>query len=174
MRSMVEGHFEATEPLHHPATPGDAPVRLAPRAAATSGGCGSWRIPPLQKQGKNEEGFSLVELMVVIVILGLLATIVIINVMPAMDRAAVTKVRADIDTLGQGIELYRLTNLRYPTSDEGLQVLVPGQIRRLPNDPWGNPYLYEVPGPDGAPFQISSLGADGREGGSGEDADITH
>ena len=121
----------------------------------------------------NEEGFSLVELMVVIVILGLLATIVIINVMPAADRAAMTKARADIATLEQGIELYRLDNLRYPTTDEGLQALLSGRyIRRLPNDPWGNPYQYSAPGPEGRPFQVASFGADGREGGSGEDADI--
>ena len=129
--------------------------------------------PSLQMQGRREEGFSLVELMVVIVILGLLATIVIINVMPAADRAAMTKARADIATLEQGIELYRLDNLRYPTSDEGLQALLTGRyIRRLPNDPWGNPYRYEAPGPEGRPFQIASFGADGREGGTGEDADI--
>ena len=89
---------------------------------------------------RGEEGFSLVELMVVIVILGLLATIVIINVMPAADRAAATKARADIATLEQGIELYRLDNQRYPTGEEGLQALVAGDyIRRLPNDPWNNP-----------------------------------
>ena len=111
--------------------------------------------------------------MVVIVILGLLATIVIINVMPAADRAAMTKARADIATLEQGIELYRLDNLRYPTTDEGLQALLTGRsIRRLPNDPWGNPYQYSEPGPEGRPFQVASFGADGREGGSGEDADI--
>jgi len=122
---------------------------------------------------RNEEGFSLVELMVVIVILGLLATIVIINVMPAADRAAMTKARADIATLEQGIELYRLDNLRYPTTDEGLQSLLSGRyIRRLPNDPWGNPYQYSAPGPEGHPFRIASFGADGREGGTGEDADI--
>ena len=123
---------------------------------------------------KDEEGFSLVELMVVIVIIGLLATIVIINVMPAADRAAVTKARADIATLEQAIELYRLDHLRYPTSDEGLQSLVAGRyVRRLPEDPWGNAYSYSAPGPGGAPFQVASWGADGREGGSGQDEDIT-
>jgi general secretion pathway protein G len=112
--------------------------------------------------------------MVVIVIIGLLATIVIINVMPAADRAAATKARADIATLEQGVEMYRLDRLSYPSSDEGLQALVAGRyIRRLPNDPWGNPYRYVTPGADGQPFSIRSLGADGREGGSGENADIS-
>ena len=130
--------------------------------------------PRRRRARKNEEGFSLVELMVVIVIIGLLATIVIINVMPAADRAAVTKARADIATLEQAIELYRLDHLRYPTSDEGLQALIAGRyVRRLPEDPWGNAYSYSAPGPDGDPFQVASWGADGREGGSGQDEDIT-
>lgn len=113
--------------------------------------------------------------MVVIVIIGLLATIVLINVMPAAERAAATKARADIATLEQGIDMYRLDHLRYPTTQEGLQALVAGNyIRRLPEDPWGNPYRYSAPGPDGQPFRIGSLGADGREGGDGDDADIVN
>ena len=133
------------------------------------------RLLPGRRQTRKlkEEGFSLVELMVVIVIIGLLATIVIINVMPAADRAATTKARADIATLEQAIEMYRLDHLTYPPVAEGLQALVAGRyIRRLPNDPWGQPYHYKVPGPDGRPFQVGSWGHDGREGGSGEDADI--
>jgi general secretion pathway protein G len=123
----------------------------------------------------DEAGFTLVELMVVIVIIGLLATVVVINVMPASDRAAITKARADIATLEQGIEMYRLNSMRYPTTEEGLEALVAGDyIRRLPNDPWGNPYRYQAPGPDGRAFQISSLGADGRPGGTGNDEDITN
>ncbi len=122
---------------------------------------------------REEEGFTLVELMVVIVIIGLLATVVMINVMPASDRAAVTKARADIATLEQGVEMYRLSNMRYPSSQEGLQSLVSGShIRSLPNDPWGNPYRYAVPGREGRQFEIMSYGADGREGGEGNDADI--
>jgi general secretion pathway protein G len=153
MRSMVERLFSRKNPLHPP-----------------SGG-----PPPLQRQGRKEEGFSLVELMVVIVIIGLLATIVIINVMPAADRAATTKARADIATLEQAIDIYKLDHLTYPPAAEGLQALVAGRyIRRLPNDPWGNPYRYTVPGRDGRPFQLASWGADGREGGSGQDADITN
>ena len=113
--------------------------------------------------------------MVVIVIIGLLATIVIINVMPAADRAALTKARADIATLEQGVELYRLDRLTYPTSEQGLNALVEGRyIRRLPADPWGNPYRYSAPGPDGRPFLIESWGSDGRDGGSGENEDITN
>ena len=124
---------------------------------------------------RRESGFSLVELMVVIVIIGLLATLVIVNVMPAADRAAVTKARADIATLEQGIEMYRLDHMTYPTSEQGLQALVSGNyIRRLPDDPWGNPYQYSAPGPEGRPFRIASLGADGREGGDGENEDIAN
>ena len=121
---------------------------------------------------KREDGFTLVELMVVIVIIGLLATVVVINVAPATDKAAATKVQADIATLEQGVEMYRLNRMNYPSGD-GLQALVTeGFIRRLPDDPWGNPYRYEAPGRNGAPFSIYSTGADGSEGGEGEDADI--
>lgn len=121
----------------------------------------------------GEEGFTLVELMVVIVIIGLLATVVVINVMPATDRAALTKAKADIATLEQGIEMYRLNKLQYPSGDQGLQAVVrEGYIKRLPNDPWGNPYRYAAPGRDGRRFDVYSYGADGREGGEGEDADI--
>lgn len=123
----------------------------------------------------REAGFTLVELMVVIVIIGLLATVVVINVMPASDRAAVTKAQADIATLEQGVEMYRLNNLRYPSGEEGLQALVAGDyIRRLPEDPWGNPYQYAAPGPGGQAFQISSWGPDGEPGGTGENEDITN
>ena len=126
---------------------------------------------PLRRSAEN--GFTLVELMVVIVIIGLLATVVVINVMPATDKAALTKARADIATLEQGVEMYRLNKLTYPASGEGLQAVVAeGYVKRLPDDPWGNPYQFGVPGRSGAPFEIYSLGADGRKGGAGEDADI--
>ncbi|WP_255325582.1 type II secretion system major pseudopilin GspG [Sphingobium sp. 15-1] len=134
----------------------------------------------------GEAGFTLVELMVVIVIIGLLATIVAINVIPATDTARVEKAKADISTIEQALEQYRLDNLTYPSTTDGLQALISppasltqpqryrrgGYIKKLPNDPWGRPYAYAVPGRKGA-FDISSLGADGQPGGENENADIT-
>ncbi|RIA45580.1 type II secretion system protein G (GspG) [Hephaestia caeni] len=132
-----------------------------------------------------EHGFTLVELMVVIVIIGLLATIVAVNVLPATGKARTEKAKADIATLEQALDQYRLDNITYPNANEGLQALVTapptlaqpsryrpgGYIRRLPNDPWDHPYQYRVPGKRG-PFDIVSLGADGAAGGEGENADI--
>jgi len=122
--------------------------------------------------------------MVVIVIIGLLATVVFINVMPSQDKAMATKAKADIATLEQAMEMYRLDNFRYPSGGEGLNALVsppsgsqPGQyrpggyVKSVPTDPWGRPYQLTVPGRSGA-FDIYSLGADGAPGGEGENADI--
>ena len=130
----------------------------------------------------REAGFSLLEIMISITILGLLATIVVINVLPAQDQAMVQKARTDIATLEQALDAYRLDMREYPTTEQGLQALVEaprgaenyregGYIRRLPDDPWGNPYQYVYPGQHGM-IDIYSLGADGREGGEGLDADI--
>ena len=130
-------------------------------------------------------GFTLVELMVVIVIIGLLATMVMINVMPSQDRAMVEKARADVSVLEQAMETYRLDNLVYPTTEQGLAALVQapaglarperyrqgGYVRRLPEDPWGNAYQYRRPGRQAA-FDVYSFGADGAEGGEGENSDI--
>ena len=133
----------------------------------------------------ESNGFTLVELMVVIFIIGLLATVVIINVLPSQDRAMTTKAQADISILGQALEQYRLDNLTYPSASDGLQALLNpppslaqpqryrrgGYIKKLPDDPWGRAYVYTVPGRRGA-FDISSLGADGQPGGEQENADI--
>jgi general secretion pathway protein G len=133
----------------------------------------------------DEEGFTLVELMVVIVIIGLLATLVALTVLPNLGRANDQKAKADIATLDQAMELYRLSNLNYPSTADGLQALVKppaslsdpsryqpgGYIKKLPDDPWGRPYLYASPGQRGT-FDIYTLGADGVPGGTGENADI--
>lgn len=133
-------------------------------------------------QRRGEEGFTLVELMVVIVIIGLLATVVLINVLPSQDKAMQTKARADIATLEQAMEMYRLDNFSYP-ADLNALVQLPaggdatryrtgGYIKKLPSDPWNRPYQLAVPGKAG-PFDITSLGGDGAPGGTGENADIS-
>ncbi|ALC10939.1 general secretion pathway protein GspG [Sphingopyxis sp. 113P3] len=135
---------------------------------------------------RGERGFTLTELMVVIFIIGLLATVVMINVLPSQDRAMVTKAKADIAQLEGALEQYRLDNMVYPSTSDGLNALVTappslaqperyrrgGYIRKLPADPWGRPYMYQAPGPNGAAFDIWSMGADGAPGGTDENADI--
>ena len=144
------------------------------------------RSRPRIRRPERRAGFTLVELMVVIVIIGLLATVVAINVLPSQDRAMTGKARADVATLEQAVETYRLDNLVFPTTEQGLQALVAppaglaqperyrqgGYVRRLPEDPWGNPYQYRHPSVHGGQFDVWSWGADGREGGEGNDADI--
>ena len=137
-----------------------------------------------KRRRRREEGFTLVELMVVIVIIGLLATIVALNVLPSGDKARVEKARADIATIENGLELYRLQMSTYPTTAQGLQALVAapagadaaryqrgGYVKKLPDDPWGRAYLYASPGRHGE-ADVWSYGADGKEGGEGIDADI--
>ncbi len=133
----------------------------------------------------EEAGLSLVEVMVVVVIIGLLATIITINVLPMLGQANSSTAQTQISQLEQALETYRLRMGRYPSTDEGLDALVTppadarlaarfpegGFINNLPTDPWGNDFLYLYPGEHGR-FDVWTLGADGREGGEGEDADI--
>lgn len=135
----------------------------------------------LRAEAQKEDGFSLIELMVVIVIMGLLTTVVVINVLPGQDRAMVEKARTDVHLIEQAIIMYRSDTFKYPTLEDGLAVLTSapggnslrteGYIKALPKDPWGNDYQYLIPGEHGK-FDVFSYGADGRPGGEGLDADI--
>ena len=128
-------------------------------------------------------GFTLIELMVVLVIIGVLAALIVPNVLERADDARVTAARTDVNNLLQALKLYRLDNLRYPTTDQGLQALVtrpttgptPTSWRpyldKLPQDPWGRPYQYLNPGLRGE-VDVISLGADAQAGGEGRNADI--
>jgi general secretion pathway protein G len=129
-----------------------------------------------------EQGFTLLEIMVVVVIIGLLAAIVVPNFVSNIDKAAVSRTKQDIRGIETALNLYRLDNFRYPTGEDGLQALVtnPGEaaapnwqskLKKLPVDPWNHPYQYANPGQH-SEFDVFSLGADGQEGGEGVNADI--
>ena len=134
---------------------------------------------------KRSAGFTLIEIMVVIVIIGLLAALVAPRVLSRPDEARTVAARQDIATILQSLKLYRLDNQRYPTSEQGLQALVTrstvapippnwkggGYLERIPMDPWGHPYQYLNPGLHGE-IDVFSLGADGAPGGEGIDVDI--
>jgi len=128
-------------------------------------------------------GFTLIELMVVLVIIGVLAAFIVPNVLDRADDARVTAARSDVNNLMQALKLYRLDNQRYPAADQGLSALVrkptsgtiPSNWRpyleKLPNDPWGRPYQYLNPGVKGE-IDVFSFGADGQPGGEGQNADV--
>jgi general secretion pathway protein G len=135
------------------------------------------------KEGVNQFGFTLIEILVVLVILGLLIAIVAPNVMQRIPEAQITKAKADIRALESALNLYKLDNFTYPTTDQGLEALVvkpagtpeprnwKQYMDRLPKDPWGNDYQYLSPGTNGE-IDIFSFGADGSPGGQDDGADI--
>jgi general secretion pathway protein G len=119
----------------------------------------------------KSKGFTLLELLVVIVIIGLLAGYVAPRYFSQVGKSEVQVARAQIDALEKAVDQYRLDNRRYPTSEEGLAAVQPYLKKTLPNDPWGRPYVYQIPG-DKAEYTVLSYGRDGKPGGTGEDADI--
>ena len=134
---------------------------------------------------KKQQGFSLIEIMVVLVIMGLLISVVAPTVLERADEARVQKVYADFANIETALKLYRLDNFIYPSTEQGLEALVEpttlapeprnfkksGYLDRLPVDPWGQPYLYLSPGENGE-IDLYSLGADGLSGGSEQSADL--
>ena len=139
--------------------------------------------PLLQPRSARSRGFTLIEVMVVLVILGVLAALIVPNVLERADDARVTAAKTDINNLMQSLKLYRLDNQRYPTGEQGLDALVrkptaspvppnwKPYLDKLPNDPWGHPYQYLNPGVKGE-IDVFSLGADNQPGGEGKNADI--
>jgi len=135
------------------------------------------------RKKESQRGFTLLELMVVVVIIGVLGALIVPNFMDRPNEARVTAAKTDISSIMQALKLYKLDNHRYPTSEQGLDALVnrpatgpapanwKSYMDKLPNDPWGNPYQYLNPGVRGE-VDVLSFGADGKNGGEGFDADI--
>ncbi len=132
----------------------------------------------------GQRGFTLIEIMVVVVIIGILAALVGPKLFGQVDRARISAAKAEISTIENAMKFYRLDNFVYPSSEQGIEALVTkpndpnvknwnpgGYLERLPKDPWGNPYLYRNPGTQGE-IDVLTLGADGVEGGEGNNADI--
>jgi len=120
---------------------------------------------------KLHQGFTLIEIMVVVVILGILAAVVVPQVMDRPDTARLTKAKQDIRAIESALNLYKLDKFNYPTTEEGIESLQPKYLDRLPKDPWGTPYLYLSPGERSA-IDIFTYGADGKKDGEGMNADI--
>ena len=139
--------------------------------------------PPLAARLRHAAGFTLIELMVVLVIIGVLAALIVPNVLDRTDDARATAARTDVHNIMQALKLYKLDNQRFPTAEQGLQALVARPtaapapmnwkpyLEKLPNDPWGNAYQYLNPGVKGE-VDVMSFGADGQSGGEGKNADI--
>jgi general secretion pathway protein G len=139
----------------------------------------------LKSRAALASGFTLLELLVVMVIIGLLAGFVAPRYFAQVGKSQVKVARAQIDALDKALDQFRLDVGRYPTSEEGLQALVaqpssepnwsgPYLKKGVPADPWGRPYVYQLPGTHGGDFDLLSYGKDGRPGGAGEDADVTN
>ncbi|ROT99661.1 type II secretion system protein GspG [Marinobacter sp. R17] len=138
------------------------------------------------KQLNRNAGFTLIEIMVVMVILGLLVAIVAPNILGRSDQARVTVAQTQMSNIANALDLYRLDNGSYPSTQQGLQALVSkpsgspepknwnpdGYLKNVPQDPWDNDYQYISPGVNG-PYDLFSYGSDGREGGEGDAADIS-
>ena len=134
-------------------------------------------------RANRQRGFTLIELMVVLLIIGVLAALIVPNVLDRADDARGTAAKTDVSNLMQALKLYKLDNQRYPSTAQGLQALrvkptadpVPGNwkpyLDQLPNDPWGRPYIYLNPGVKGE-VDVMSFGADGQSGGEGKNADV--
>ncbi len=131
-------------------------------------------------------GFTLIEIMVVVVILAVLGALVVPKILENVDKARVTRAASDIRAIETALDLYRLDNFKYPTTEQGMEALVKqpadpsltnyrsgGYLIAVPKDPWGNPYIYTSPGADGRDYDIISYGRDGKPGGDGYDADIS-
>lgn len=143
------------------------------------------RSDPARRAQRRSSGFTLIEIMVVIVILGVLAALIVPKVLERPDEARGIAAKSDIAAVMQALKLYRLDNQRYPTGEQGLAALIAkpeqspvppnwkngGYLEKLPKDPWGRPYVYLNPGVRGE-IEVFSFGADGQTGGSGIDADI--
>ncbi|MBP7452870.1 MAG: type II secretion system major pseudopilin GspG [Ottowia sp.] len=137
----------------------------------------------LARRLRRSAGFTLIEMMVVLVIIGVLAALIVPNVLDRTDDARATAARTDVHNVMQALKLYKLDNLRFPTAEQGLQALVARPttapaptnwkpyLEKLPNDPWGRPYQYLNPGVQGE-VDVMSFGADGQSGGEGKNADI--
>jgi len=135
---------------------------------------------------RDNRGFTLIEIMVVVVILGVLAAIIVPKFLSRPDEAKVTKAKVDIKGLEESLGLFKLDNGFYPSTEQGLKALVSkpesgriparfpdgGYLKRVPADPWNNPYLYLAPGLSGRDFDLISYGADGQPGGEKFNADI--